>query len=92
MLSNFAALRLRQTIQPQAVLLKIDLGKQPPLEFLHLHEIHFAFEYRFLYALPRRLAHFGHAPQSSAACACFGIDVIADDYEHGMPYLIVNGK
>lgn len=92
MLTNLATLGLWQTIQPQTILLKIDLSQQAAFEFLHLHKIHLAFEYRLLHALPGAFADLGYTPQASTACTCFSTDVVTNDYEHNAPYLMVKGR
>lgn len=82
MFSHFAAFGVRHAIQPQAVLTRIYLGKQPAFELFKLHQVYLAFEHRFLNALPSAFADFGNSAQTSPPVSCFGVDVVAHNYQH----------
>lgn len=85
-LSDLAAAAVGQAVEPQIVLVEIDLGEQLPLELFEAHQVDLAFEYGLLNALAGALADLRDPTQTPSASAGFGVDVIADKDKHVLPH------
>lgn len=78
--------RVGHAIEAQTVLRHVHFGQQAPFECLEFSQGYLAFKDRFLYALAGPFADFGNASQSAPAGLGFSTHVIADDYQHAIPF------
>lgn len=78
----FTSPAFRKPVEPQVVLLVVDLAEQPAFKVFVLHSVDAAFEYRFLNTLADAFAHFGNAAQAPSAFAGFRVYVVADNDQH----------
>ena len=74
-----------ESIEPQAILARVDDRQQTLLKFLDLHLVDATFKDGFLHTLANALAGARDSAQASTAFASFGGNVIADDDQHESP-------
>ena len=81
-LSHFGPSGAWNAVEAQAVGNEVYLVKQSALQSLHLGELYLAFEHRLLHALAGAFTDFRNTAQTSSTGPCFGVHVVADQYQH----------
>ena len=82
MLADLTASGIRQAIDPEAVVFRVDFSQQPAFQFFHLRKSNLALKDGFLDALANPFTNSCDATQSAAASPVFRVNVVADDDKH----------
>jgi hypothetical protein len=81
--SDEPAARLSQSVDPETILARVDLGAQAREQLFELPSVQGAFEHGLLHTLTVTLAKGSHTPEPSSSGRSVGGDVVGYEILHG---------